>query len=272
MTPERSRANDQKEGAAPMMTDFSECKALEQKLRRRQNLETIGLLTAGIAHDFNNALTIILMNTRLAFDALPAGHRALRMLEDVTNETQRAAHLTKQLLAYAGRLRTQTRIDLAALLRETISQTRDAISNRILVKLELDPRLPAVEADEDQIRQLMVNLLVNASEAIGERADGEIGISAIRCDAGATDCRWSPGLAEGRPGASALIRVRDNGCGMDEATLAKAFDPFFSTKVRGRGLGLSAAQGIAHAHHGAMRILSTPGQGATVEALLPAAP
>ncbi len=256
-----------------LMMDLSERKALEQKLRHKQKRETIGQLAAGVAHDFNNALTIILMNAQLAYDAIPATHPARRLLESVTNETERAGTLTKQLLAYAGKgVQTLASTDLAALLREAVAQMPDTISPRIPMKLDLDPELPAIEADEDQIRQLVMNILVNASEAIGDRADGEIGVSAIRSEAGSRDSRWISSFTEARTGASALIRVRDNGCGMDETTVAKAFDPFFTTKLHGRGLGLSAAQGIAHAHHGAIRIVSSPGQGATLEVLLPAAP
>jgi len=261
------------EGAVILMVDLSERRMLEQKLRQKQKIETIGLLAAGVAHDFNNLLTSILMNTELAMEEIPAGHAAHRMLSEVTAEATRAAHLTRQLLAYAGKgVLSMKPIDLGATTMETAARTKSLISRQIRLRVESDSRLAPVQADQEQIRQLIASLILNAAEAIGEKASGEISVSTSRCELDPQDERWTFETGEIRAGAYALVRVQDNGCGMDDATLARAFDPFFTTKFLGRGLGLSAAQGIARAHRGAIRIVSAPGEGATVEALFPIPP
>jgi signal transduction histidine kinase len=253
-----------------IVLDLSERKMLENKLRQKQKLETIGLLAAGVAHDFNNLLTGILMNTQLSLDNLSAGDPGRGMLEEVIRESERAARLTSQLVAYTGKGRVSARwIDVTAVVQITVAQMRSSIPRQIRVRCEFDPHLSAIEADKDQIQQLMSYLVVNAVEAIGEKPGGEIAVSATRSNMGEVDEAWVSGFPEIRSGEYVLIRVQDNGCGMDEATLARAFDPFFSTKFLGRGLGLAAAQGIARAHHGAIRIVSAPGQGATVEVLFP---
>jgi PAS domain S-box-containing protein len=261
------------EEAVVLMVDLSERKILEEKLQQKQKLETVGLLAAGVAHDFNNLLTSILMNSELALEKLPPGHDARRMMQAVTHEATRAAHLTAQLLAYAGKGGLSSKpIDLEAAIRQATLQTRDLISKQIPIRLDFDSRLSPINADQRQIQQLMTNLILNAAEAIGEKASGEIAVSTSRCELGVEDKRWIFELGEIHAGAYALVRVQDNGCGMDDATLARVFDPFFTTKFLGRGLGLSAAQGIARAHGGAIRIVSAPGQGATVEALFPLPP
>jgi PAS domain S-box-containing protein len=258
------------EEAIVLMVDLSERKMLEQKLQQKQKIETIGLLAAGVAHDFNNLMTSILMNAELAMEHLPARHPAHRMLNEVTSEAIRAAQLTRQLLAYAGKGIVSVKpIDLGATIDEAAAQTRNLISKQIQLRVESDSRITPIQADQGQIRQLVSSLILNAAEAIGEKPLGEISVSTSRCELDPQDGRWIFASGEIRAGAYALLRVQDNGCGMDDATLARAFDPFFSTKFLGRGLGLSAAQGIAQAHRGAIRIVSVPGQGATVEALFP---
>lgn len=253
-----------------IIVDLSERKMLENKLRQKQKLETIGLLAAGVAHDFNNLLTGILMNTQLSLDNLSASDPGRGMLEEVIRESERAARLTSQLVAYTGKGRVSARwIDVTAVVQITVAQMRNSIPRQIRVRCEFDPHLSAIEADKDQIQQLMSYLIVNAVEAIGENPGGEIAVSATRSNMGEADEAWVSGFPEIRSGEYVLIRVQDNGSGMDEATLARAFDPFFSTKFLGRGLGLAAAQGIARAHRGAIRIVSAPGQGATVEVLFP---
>ena len=252
------------------MVDLSERQMLEQKLLRKQKLETVGLLAAGVAHDFNNLLTSILMNSELAMENMPPGNRARRMLEEVTREALRVAQLTSQLLAYAGKGGHAARaIDLGATIRLAVSELRGTVAQHIPIRLKLLPGLAPIEADQDQIRQLITSLLVNAAEALGDKPGGEITVSTSVCNLGAEEGHWLFGSGEIGAGSYALIRVQDNGCGMDDAMLARAFDPFFTTKFLGRGLGLSAAQGIARAHNGAIRIISAPGQGATVDALFP---
>jgi PAS domain S-box-containing protein len=258
------------EDAVVLVVDLSARKMLEQKLQQKQKLETVGILAAGVAHDFNNLLTSIMMNTELALDGLPAGHDGRAMLKEVTHEAMRAAQLTGQLLAYAGKAGLVARpIDLGATLREAAANTLSQISRQVPIRFEFDAHLAPIEADRDQIQKLFTNLIVNGVEAIGDAPDGRIVISTARYELCGEDEHWEFGLGEIGAGAYALVRVQDNGCGMDSAILAKAFDPFFSTKFLGRGLGLSEAQGIARAHRGAIRFISAPGQGATLEVLLP---
>jgi len=253
-----------------LIVDLTERKLLEQKLGQRQKLDTVELLGAGVSHDFNNLLTSILMNAQLSRDSIPAGHRALKMLDDLMDEALRAGRLTGQLLAYAGKGSLFSKsVDLATEIREGAASAQSSMPPEIALRLELDPNLIPIEADAGQIRQLVTNLIANASEAIVEGRAGEIVVSASSLRIGAEDDKRAPGFAEMGPGLYAMICVRDNGCGMDAATMARAFDPFFTTKFLGRGLGLSASQGIVRTHGGAIRIVSAPGEGTTVEALLP---
>jgi two-component system cell cycle sensor histidine kinase/response regulator CckA len=258
------------EEAVALMLDLSQRKALEQELQQKQKLETVGLLAAGVAHDFNNLLTRILMNAHLSLETLPTGHPAGARLEEVTRDTTRAARLTSQLLSYAGKGRMFVkRVDLTLIAREAASQAQSSVPKQIQMRLELAPNLPSIEGDAIQIQLLLTSLIVNAAEAIGENHAGEIVISTAICELGPKDKRRTSGFPEILPGAYVIIGVRDTGCGMDEATMAKVFDPFFTTKFLGRGLGLSAAQGIVRAHQGMIRIGSAPGNGANVEALFP---
>ena len=243
--------------------------AMEEKLRETQKLESLGLLAGGIAHDFNNLLTGILGHANLARrSTVPSEIDAC--LEQVEQSTERAAELCGQMLAYAGKGRFEIgHVDLSAAVHETTSLIRASIGRTVRLELQLSMGLPIVEGDLTQIRQIIMNLVLNGAEA----TEGKAGI--IRVTTGVMDAdaaylastHLSPDLPEGR---YVFLEVADNGRGMSPDTLARIFDPFFSTKFTGRGLGLAAVLGIVRAHNGAMKVESHEGVGTTFRLLLPA--
>lgn len=245
-------------------------KRLEAQMLQTQKLESMGVLAGGIAHDFNNILMAIIGNLDLALSDMPGAHPMRRNLEEAGRAAQRAADLTQQMLAYSGRGRFVVEaIDLSALVRDTAKMLEVSISKKARTEYRLDDDLPAVEGDATQIRQIVMNLVINASEAIGEQT-GRITIStgAQTCTRSDWAATW---LKEDLPeGDYAWIEVSDTGCGMDAATLARIFDPFFTTKFTGRGLGLAAVLGIVRGHRGAIGVESQPAQGTTVRVFLPA--
>ena len=243
--------------------DLSERRRLEERLRQTAKLESVGILAGGVAHDFNNLLTGILGNTSLAADRLPVGDETRELLTHAIRITEKAAGLTRQLLAYAGKGQFVIRqVDLSSLVRETMEFVKGSLPRGAQCRLELNPQLPLVEADATQIQQIVMNLIINAGEAMGE-AGGWIDIAT-----GAVELNAPPDNNL-LPGNYAYIRVQDTGCGMDEATRRRLFDPFFTTKFTGRGLGLAAALGIARSHHGAIEVTTTVGVGSTFRVLLP---
>jgi CheY-like chemotaxis protein len=194
------------------------------------------------------------------------------MLDDVVRASERAAELTNQLLAYAGKGRFYVQpVDLAALVQELSGLLRSSISRKVALELELPAGLPPVEADSSQLQQLVMNLIINGAEAIGESA-GEVRLTAATetLDDGAAR-RAFPDF-DLVPGRYVRLEVADDGEGMDAATQARMFDPFFTTKFTGRGLGLAAALGIVRGHRGAIGVRSRPGEGTVFTVLLPVAP
>ena len=241
--------------------DTTERHRLQEQLRQTQRLESLGLLAGGIAHDFNNLLTGIIGNSSLAIANLPAADPAKPLLRNVLAASQRAAQLTQQLLAYAGKGQVASEnLDLGQAVEELIPLLRPSIPAGVQLLLDVAPS--PVEGDAGQIHQLVMNLIINAAESIG-------GTGSILLTTGVEEVAAGsePQLA---PGKYACLRVSDTGCGMDEATRARIFEPFFSTKFSGRGLGLAAAQGTVRAHHGSIAVESTPGNGTTFTVLLPA--
>jgi PAS domain S-box-containing protein len=228
--------------------------ASEAGARHVQKLESIGVLAGGIAHDFNNLLHVVLGNADLARLQLDAAAPAREYLDEVIRATQRAGELTQQLLAYSGRGAIEIRhLNLSDEVREMATLLRTAISKQATLVWELTPGLPAVTADPTQVRQVVMNLITNASDALGDAA-GTIT------------------LRTGLDGELVFLEVSDTGVGMDTGTLQRIFDPFFSTKFTGRGLGLAAVMGIVESHHGHIRIRSAPGEGTTFRILFPAVP
>ena len=239
---------------------------VEAKLQETQKLESLGVLAGGIAHDFNNLLTGVIGNTSLALLDLPAGSPLLPCLEQIEEAAQRAAELCKQMLAYAGKGRFIVHdLDLSALVRDTAHLLASAIGKGVALDFHLAEQLPAVNADATQLRQIVMNLVLNASEAIGERT----GSIRIATGLAQPDHPGLSGVPEQPPGGYVSLQITDSGCGMTEETVAKIFDPFFTTKFTGRGLGLAAVQGIVRGHHGILQVTSEPEHGTTFEILFP---
>ncbi len=246
-------------------------RALDRKLQETQKLESLGVLAGGIAHDFNNLLTGILGNASLARMDLSRTSAMLPIIEQIELATHRAADLCKQMLAYSGRgLFVVQRIDLNQLVEDTTHLLNISISKTCVMRFNFAAKLPAVDADATQLRQIIMNLVINASEATGPRS-GVIALSTgvVRVDQDYIATLLHPGGIT--PGDYVFLEVSDNGIGMDAATLEKIFDPFFSTKFTGRGLGLAAVLGIIRGHKGALKVYSEPGRGSTFKILLPCA-
>lgn len=243
--------------------------SLERKLQESQKLESLGVLAGGIAHDFNNLLTGVLGNASLARMDLPAESPVQPYLEQIEAAATRAADLCKQMLAYSGKGRfVVNRIDLNALIEDTTRLLQVSISKRAVMKFQLSPGLPSVLGDATQLRQVIMNLVINASEAVGEKS-GFISVTTglTRADraylAGAYFARDLP------EGDYVSLEISDNGSGMSAEVLEKIFDPFFTTKFTGRGLGLAAVLGIVRGHRGALKVFSEPSWGTTFKILFP---
>ena len=248
-----------------------ERRKVQVKLLHAQKLESLGVLSGGVAHDFNNLLVGILGNAGLAMQAMPEDSPAREIVRDIETAATRAAELTHQLLAYAGKgpFNMQS-VDLSRLVEEMGNLLGSAVSKNARLVYKLEPSLPSIEADGTQVRQVVMNLISNASEAIGNAA-GTITVTTGLLDADRAelgDTQLGAQLPEGR---YVFLEVSDDGHGMHPATQARIFDPFFTTKFTGRGLGLAAVLGIVRAHRGAIRVTSAPGKGTTMRVLLPGA-
>ncbi len=243
---------------------------LEQQLLHAQKLESLGVLAGGIAHDFNNILTSIIGNAELALLRINKESPGVDNLHRIEEAAARAADLAKQMLAYSGKGKfVIENINLNLLLEDMMHMLEVSISKKAVLRLNLIPDLPSVEADTTQIRQIIMNLIINASEAIGDKS----GVIAVTT--GCMDCNkdylkdvW---LDENlNQGLYVYLEIADTGCGMDKHTLAKLFDPFFTTKFTGRGLGMAAVLGIVRGHKGAIKVYSELGKGTSFKILLPA--
>jgi PAS domain S-box-containing protein len=275
-----ARVTHQREGAgylSSVQVDIThekamraEKEALQVSLLQAQKLQSLGILAGGVAHDFNNLLTGILGNASLAIDSLPAADPVRPMLADVIGATERAAELTRQLLAYSGRGRFVLKpVDLSGLVEGIAGLAGLSVPRLVTLRYELAPHLPKVTADRSQLQQLIMSLIVNGAEAIGE-GGGQITISTGTRTVGPDELRapWA-GSDPLSAGEYVWIEVTDTGSGMDEVTQTKIFDPFFTTKFTGRGLGLAAALGVAKGHGGTISVSSAPGQGSSFRVLLP---
>ena len=251
--------------------DITDRKRFDRHLQHTQKLESLGLLAGGIAHDFNNLLTGIMGNASLGLTELPDSAPIRRYFREIVSASERAADLTRQLLAYAGKGRfVLERIDLSQLVREIEPLIHTSIPKMVDIQLDLGAGLPCVEADPGQIQQLVMNLIINGAEAIGEGNPGAVVIRTEARDLDEEEIRREFPNDQLSPGCYVGIEVRDTGSGMDEATRSKIFDPFFTTKFQGRGLGLAAVSGIVRAQKGAIRVYSSPGHGSSFQVLFPA--
>ena len=242
---------------------------MEEKLRHTQKLESLGVLAGGIAHDFNNILTGILGNSELVLDDLSPESPLRNHIKEIRKGAERAAELSQQMLAYSGQGKFVIKnIDINELIKEITYLLNVSISKKHIIKFNLTENLLSVDVDITQIRQVIMNLIINASEAIDENS-GMISITtgAKECD---KDCFKKMYLHEELPeGLYNFIEVADTGAGMDEETVKKIFDPFFTTKFTGRGLGMSAVLGIVRGHKGAINVESEQGEGTKFTVLLP---
>jgi signal transduction histidine kinase/CheY-like chemotaxis protein len=253
------------------ITDITESRRIENKLVESAKLESLGVLAGGIAHDFNNLLTGILGNASLARLELPPSSLGQPMLDQIEMAARRAADLCKQMLAYSGKGRfVVQRLDVNRIIEDTTHLLQISIAKNCVLRFNLAPDLPAVMADATQLRQVVMNLVINASEAIGSRS----GVLALTTGVARVDEEYLRGFrldASPAPGDYVYIEVSDNGCGMDATTLSKMFDPFFTTKFTGRGLGLAAVLGIVRGHKGGLKVYSEAGRGTTFKLFFPVA-
>ena len=247
----------------------AEADKLQNKMQEAQKLESLGVLAGGIAHDFNNLLTVILGNSALA--RLESGDSSVNAarLDSVVAAANRAAELCHQLLAYAGKgSYAVERINLNELVTETTRLLELSISKQARLEFNLSPLLPKIEADRSQLRQVIMNLVINASEALDYKS-GTVGISTTLATLPLSETASTPPMPELMPGDYVCLAVTDTGSGMTPEVLARIFDPFFTTKFTGRGLGLPAVLGIVRTHGGILKVQSNYGEGSTFRVYLP---
>lgn len=247
-----------------------ERRRLEAKVLQSQKLESLGVLAGGLAHDFNNLLVGILGNVGLARNDLPPNPTGQETLERIEAAAMRAADLTQQMLAYSGKGRLIIeRMDLSHLVNEMAELLGAVVSKKAEFQLNLAKRLPPIEADPTQVRQVVMNLITNASDAMGGK-EGMIRLTTGRIEADRDYLDSLDADPNMQPGTYVFLEVTDNGGGMDADTMKRIFDPFFTTKFTGRGLGLAAVLGIVRGHRGAIRVLSKVDRGTTFKVLFPA--
>jgi len=243
---------------------------LEQKMQHTQKLESLGVMAGGIAHDFNNILMAILGHSDLALHELPASSPAREDIEEIQRASTRAADLCRQMLAYSGKGKFVVEaIDFNEIIDEMMHFLKTSISKKARLKLDFSEKLPLIQGDATEIRQIVMNLVINASEALGEDSgDISIATTSMRLRRETLDgLLWGADLPAGE---YVSIEVGDTGCGMEPDIISKLFEPFFTTKFTGRGLGMSAVSGIIRGHQGAMEIVSDPGKGTFFRVFFPA--
>jgi PAS domain S-box-containing protein len=246
------------EGYIGSNIDITDLKRAQQEALARQKLESMGLLAGGIAHDFNNLLGSILSTSELILSELPPGSPAFDGLQAIQSVADGGAGIVRQMMSYAGRENTALeRVDVGHVVGEMIQLLKVSISKGAVLKVYAPEDLPAIWANAAQIRQVVMNLVINASEALGEKE----GVISVTVDHVASDSDRG----------NIRLGVSDTGCGMPEEIRSKMFDPFFTTKFAGRGLGLAVVQGIVRSHSGVLEVMSAPGQGCRIELLLPCA-
>lgn len=241
---------------------------MEQRLQEIQKWESLGALAGGVAHDFNNLLAVISNNLELMRLHLASGADGHRYIDQALAAVRRGAELTQQMLTYTGQASWGRKmVDINKIVSEVAALVRPTASPGVQLRLELQPELPLALADALQIQQLLISLLTNAIEAIGAQA-GEIVTATFHRLFDQAMLRRTRLDEIPAPGRYLCIQVRDNGIGMDAATLRRLFDPFFTTHFMGRGLGMSAVLGIVRGHHGAIFVDSEPGRGTEICVLL----
>ncbi len=243
--------------------DITELRRTQEQALEVQKLESLGVLARGVAHDFNNLLGSILSNSELALADLDGASPAREGIKEIQTVAVRASEIVRELMIYAGQENPVFEpIDLSELVGEMLELLKISVSKRASLKIDLTKDAPAVRANAAQMRQVVMNLITNASEALGD-SEGTISVTVAPVSPGADSTESD------LPRENYLrLEVRDTGCGMTEEIQAKIFDPFFTTKFAGRGLGLAAVQGVIRGHGGVINVLSAPGQGSRFEILL----
>ena len=252
-----------------MVEDITEMKRTQEEALFRQKLESVGTLAGGIAHDFNNLLGAVQAQAELAAAELDAGASCKEELNSICQLTMRASEIVRQLMIYAGAESAVVElVDLSKTVDQMLSLLKVSVTKRAAIDTRFDGNLPAIRASAAQLRQVVMNLITNASDAIGER-DGVIRVITSRVTLnGESPAVFAATLPDGD---YVQLEVSDTGSGMSRQTQAKVFDPFFTTKSAGRGLGLAVVQGIVRGLGGAIELISEPGRGTTVRVLLPGA-
>ncbi len=241
-----------------------------EQMQQAQRLESLGVLAGGVAHDFNNLLTGVIGNADLALMSLPEDSEVRESLQQIQQSAEEAAEVASQMLAYSGKGQFVIEpVHLADLVREVRSLLQAAVPRRVSLEIECQQDVPTFEGDPDQIKQVVINLVTNAAEAIGE-GRGTVSLAVSALEPG--EAFFEDASLRGDTSAEVYtcLEVADDGCGMDRATRKQIFEPFFTTKFTGRGLGLPVVLGIARAHGGSIRVQSEPGAGTKVQVLLPA--
>jgi len=243
---------------------------MEERVQQSEKMESLGIMASGIAHDFNNLLTAVLGSVSVA-QTLRVDNDSLKaILKDIETGAVQASDLSNQLLAFAGRGRmVLAHLDFASIVKETARLLERALHRSIVVRYSLAENLPGIEGDSTQIRQVVMNLITNAADAIGDKS-GTITIATgmVECDERYLEqVSFSGDLTVGR---YVSIEVSDTGCGIPHEIRDKIFDPFFTTKATGKGLGLATVAGIVRSHRGAIKLYSEQGKGTTFRVLFPA--
>jgi CheY-like chemotaxis protein len=236
-----------------------------------QKLESLGVMASGVAHDFNNLLVALIVQNSLALAKLPPEYPARIHVQKSIKAAERAADLTRQMLAYAGHGPSHRQsVDLNELIRENLRLLEVAVPKHVTLSSRLSNHLPSLNADVGQLQQVVMNLILNGAEAI-DTTEGTVKVTTETCEiTDGSELPWSYLTERPLPGSYVVLSVIDTGAGMDSTTLSRVFDPFFTTKTKGRGLGLAAVLGIVRGHKGALQVESEPGKGAIFHIYLPA--
>jgi len=246
-----------------------ERREMERRLQQGRKMESLGTMAGSIAHNFNNLLMVVLGNLEIAKEDLPDNAPAEKSIQRAINASQRAADLSSMMLTYVGQLKKESfPVNLSQLVTAELEKLDESKMSHISLDLDLTDPMPLVAADTDQMRQVISGFITNAIESLeGKKGRVRISTGTMQCDAGYLSTTYlKEDLPEGR---YAYVTVADTGCGMDAETLGKVFDPFFSTKFTGRGLGMAAVMGIIRSHLGAVKVESEKGKGAAFTALFP---
>jgi two-component system, cell cycle sensor histidine kinase and response regulator CckA len=258
-------------GVVDACVDVTEHKALEERVQRAEKFASLALMAGGIAHDFNNLLTVIIGHASYLAAELPDRSPLHSRVNELETAAARAADLVSQLLAFTGRFWCDAKLlNLSAEIEEMKSSIRGMVQGSIAVRFDLASDLPLIQGGGTEIRQVIRNLVANAQDALSGSEDGEIEIRTTRTELLASQLEIFYPDQPLAPGTYVRLEMIDSGCGIPREIADRIFDPFFTTKFFGRGLGLSAVQGIVRAHQGGIRVDSYPGRGTRVEVIFPA--